>query len=246
MGYGYIDRAIERGMSHYWNKEKDEQDGEDFDAYECRLRKQYWGYWALYWADQIWTPIQKVTDGIYYWFLYRFVPKHRYHVVRPRTLKLGYHEQGTRLFHAAFEMLSSFIEEQACYNLKKKGIELKNATKDQIINSFYSTNCDKDRDESTYKRGNHPFGLFGKTDREIVNLYWWWTKDRIDPENAWDQFKMPEISPKFGCMFSEESKKKYPEYYEYLDNCSKLEEELQEKDKEMLVRLAAIAYVLSV
>lgn len=41
---------------------------------------------------------------------YRFIRKHQYNVIRPRTLQLGYHDERNRLLHANMECLSGFLE----------------------------------------------------------------------------------------------------------------------------------------
>lgn len=58
----------------------------------------------------IWWVVNPLNNCLYY-FKYRLFRKHQYHVVRPRTLKPGYHDQDRRLLHAVMEVLCDYIEE---------------------------------------------------------------------------------------------------------------------------------------
>ena len=245
--YCWIDRLIEKGMKYYWNKYPSNNWCYELYAdnkHEKMMMRKHLGYRLLDKAQDLWLWLNPLIEKPYWWFLYRFVPRHRYHVLKPRTLKPGYHWQGRRIFHAAFEELVSYVEEQTSYYLKEQGIKLENATKDQIINAFWSTGCD-DREESSYDEGDHPFEDYGGNDKEAVNLYWWWTQERISPESAWDQFDHTE-DPSIDEILAEDSREKYPKYWEQLDRCYNMDRELREKDGEMLIRLAKIAFSLDV
>lgn len=48
-----------------------------------------------------------------WFFLHRVVPRHQYHVLRPATLKPGYHDPDERMLHALMEELRCFYENGA-------------------------------------------------------------------------------------------------------------------------------------
>lgn len=47
----------------------------------------------------------------WYWkFMHRFVPRYRYNVVKPRTLKPNYYDPGTLILHSSMECLVDYYE----------------------------------------------------------------------------------------------------------------------------------------
>lgn len=61
------------------------------------------------------TIVYKI-ERAYWWFIHRFHPKHRYHVIKPRSLKPGYHDPCTRIFHTVFDELSKYAENKLMGN----------------------------------------------------------------------------------------------------------------------------------
>ena len=57
----------------------------------------------------IWYPVTRFFSDIYYWFVYRFHPKHQYHVVST-GLPPGYFDTDHRMFHCCFNLLKEYVE----------------------------------------------------------------------------------------------------------------------------------------
>lgn len=55
--------------------------------------------------DRAWSNF--INPGPLWWFKYRFVPTHQYHIVRT-SLKPGYHDPRTRILYAVFEELDAW------------------------------------------------------------------------------------------------------------------------------------------
>lgn len=49
---------------------------------------------------------------VWFWVMYRFNPKNKYHVIYPRTLKPGLHSASDRILHATMEVMTEFYEAQ--------------------------------------------------------------------------------------------------------------------------------------
>lgn len=65
------------------------------------------------WCNEhfIWS-IERLLKSAYWGVIHRVVPKHRYHVIKPRTLKPGYHNPYSLLLHSSFEILVDFVEHE--------------------------------------------------------------------------------------------------------------------------------------
>lgn len=60
----------------------------------------------LLWAIRVTMPIRYA-----YWdVMHRVHPKHRYHVIKPRTLEPNYHDPREVILHASMELLTQFVE----------------------------------------------------------------------------------------------------------------------------------------
>lgn len=53
--------------------------------------------------------VMRLSD-IKWKFKHRFIPKHQYHIIRPRSLTPGYYDPDTRIFTAAFDEVSTYAE----------------------------------------------------------------------------------------------------------------------------------------
>ena len=62
------------------------------------------------WIKATHRLLHRSSNGIW-WLRHRFVPKHRYNLVRT-GLKPGYYDQDTRMLHACFALLGDYIEEE--------------------------------------------------------------------------------------------------------------------------------------
>lgn len=59
----------------------------------------------------VWWPITKIVVDKWYWgFKYRFIPKHQYHIIKPKTLEPAYHNEYDLILHASFHVLTEFVE----------------------------------------------------------------------------------------------------------------------------------------
>lgn len=63
----------------------------------------------------IWWPVKHRISDIYWWIQHRLNPKHRYHVIKPRTLDPGYYDARTLILHAQMDILVDFYEHQEKY-----------------------------------------------------------------------------------------------------------------------------------
>jgi len=63
------------------------------------------------WKTTVYWKLEHIVVRQLYWgFKYRFIPKHQYNIVKPRTLSPDYHNPYSVLLHASFEVLVNFIE----------------------------------------------------------------------------------------------------------------------------------------
>lgn len=56
--------------------------------------------------------MRNTYSNIKYWIYHRFVPKHMYWLIRPKTLPIGYYDQDTRILHGAMQCLVDFYEHE--------------------------------------------------------------------------------------------------------------------------------------
>lgn len=57
-------------------------------------------------------PVQWRIRDAYWWVMHRIHPKHRYHVIKPKTLQPGYCDERELLLHASFGILCDFVERE--------------------------------------------------------------------------------------------------------------------------------------
>jgi len=202
--------------------------GGNWQSYHSLCSHKFWWYkWGKFIEEDVgWTLkrwfVKRPKDALY-WFRYRFVTRFKYNQVRPRTLKPNYYDQSDRILHAAFELLVDYVEENSGrfnYGRKnKKKTPLSTMTKKDIANSFFALCCDDDNPVHgvQLEDGDREFEEFGSTTQEIINLYVWWTRERIE----------------FIDVTVEEIEVDGKDYCEEEDKAS-------EKDVEMLARLAKI------
>lgn len=94
--------------------------------------------------------------------IHRFHPKHRYHVIKPRTLEPGYHDPDERLMHAMFHEVCEFAENR----LMGDGVDGTRWTQDEF-----------DREENWEGEKNSLFQQFER-DKKIIELRNYWVIDR--------------------------------------------------------------------
>jgi len=62
---------------------------------------------------------------IYWWFIHRFHPSHRYNVIKIKTLSPGYYDPDVRMLHACFDLFAEWFRYNTIENehMTKKSLE---------------------------------------------------------------------------------------------------------------------------
>lgn len=76
------------------------------------IRETLEDWWSRYWT---WGIVRRFKD-IYWWFMHRLHPKHRYHVI-DTGLKPNYYDPDTLIFEGVFKLLCDFVEYQKKYDV---------------------------------------------------------------------------------------------------------------------------------
>lgn len=103
-----------------------------------------------------------------WWFLHRFHPRHKYHVVKPRSVKPGYIDPGDMMFHACFDLLSEYVENRLM--------------KYHITEQDVAEGSDYEKPLLEQQRA---------VEQKIIELYNWWN-DRLVRDSAFDD--VPDLS----------------------------------------------------
>ena len=78
------------------------------------------GYGNPCWfVEHIWWPIEdklEFISNIRHWFMYHFIPKHKYHLINTGLSK-RYHELETRLLYGAFSLLIDYVDREKCFKV---------------------------------------------------------------------------------------------------------------------------------
>ena len=83
--------------------------GVDMNDFTFERRKDFWTY--LY-------RFKSKVSRIYWWFIHRFHPSHRYHVLN-LGIEPGWHDIDYKMLHACFKLFCEFVEgENGLENLK--------------------------------------------------------------------------------------------------------------------------------
>ncbi len=190
---------------------------------------------------------------IRYWFVYRLIPKHKYHLVET-GLKPNYHEIDTRMLHANFNMLKDFVEIELAH-LHKMSIEFKKdgsvwkGTDRQagLAHLDWEISLVHKKDELLPK----DYHLIGKLTSQAVaackkkELYIWWVEERPARIDPWDELvkKDPDRSDNFYDNILKRSKRSKSEKAasRKANNAAfKQEEKFYEEDTRMLVLLMKV------
>lgn len=159
--------------------------------------------------------------------LHRIHPKHRYHVVKVRSLKPGYHDPSELILHASFDMLSQYAERRLM------GSGIKGTKWDQ---------CDIDHfsDDKSYN------SFLNQIDKEadIIALRNWWVNDRPNREKYEKDLIDGHPPAPAGIeddmwIFDERLKdtEEYKRYREWSNKLSELDEKWEKEDQEKLKEL---------
>lgn len=90
---------------------------EDWNDWNCENKSNHPIKWFFYdtvpnfFNINVLWPIRRIVIDKWYWgFVYRFIPKHQYHIIKPSTLSPKYHNQYDLILHSSFHILVEFIE----------------------------------------------------------------------------------------------------------------------------------------
>lgn len=90
---------------------------ETWESWKIKMLKEHPIRYRIY--RTIWDFIYWLLDSQFswhyrlkWWLLHRFHPEHRYHVLKPRTLKPGYISPSDMILHSAMECLISYMEHE--------------------------------------------------------------------------------------------------------------------------------------
>ena len=97
--------------------------------------------------------------NIYYWFAYRFIPKHRYNILRT-GLKPGYYDPSEQILYAVFNSFAEWYE--TSHHLMARDEE---EIREMLTPVFKGDLIGKDYYETNKK-----------TFEELKSLYVWWTE----------------------------------------------------------------------
>lgn len=116
----------------------------------------------------------RLMKGVF-WFTYRLVPKHKYHLIRT-GLKPGYYEIDTRMLYGCFSLLREYVESEIASRWTEDGLTGAAAGLSQLA---WESELTYDEFES---HGNPELiGLptpQAEAAREIIELYNWWVNVR--------------------------------------------------------------------
>jgi len=220
-----------------------------WDEWESEYQKQapvrYWITHTM--PDVCWRPLVWRYTAVKDWIRYR---TKRYHIV-DTGLKPGYYDTDMLILHANFNLLKKFVEvEKAslyrwCHSSEEKPSTLQKLTRrrrkinplDGIKYLEWETTLDAPEDPSEANPSQ------AASAREILELYTWWEivrparEELLPPEEPCDGDDRRSILYRM----SDHHRQKYPDYHaafrQWSNDHSKQEEEWNNEDTEMLIRL---------
>ena len=167
-------------------------------------------------------------NNILYWFKYRLVKKHKYHLVDTK-LSPGYYDYDTRLLHATFSLFVEFVEEQNQWSKIKDKIKM--YTKLQIEKNWEEWERTKNKKFKIQQKKNYKLKL--QMWQDFQELYTWWTKDR--------QLERDKLNKEFDRYYAKQktvANKKYTDKkYNEINLLYDKEELLNQKDDAQLKKL---------
>lgn len=155
--------------------------------------------------------------------IHRFHPKHRYHVIKPRTLQPGYHDPSELVLHGPFEVFARFFE--------------------LAISEKSHTQWDYSKIEPDEQHGMTQEYI---DDRQVVwdtmnELYYWWMSRQYREREL---PALPEIPDEWGILaiFNEDfnDTEEVIEWQRISDIHRKMESRWKKQDQDMLHKLIDI------
>lgn len=159
------------------------------------------------------------ADRLMWAIIHRVHPKHRYHVIKPRSLKPGYSDPDIRIQAAAFDELSVYAETK----LMGDGIDGTRWTQEDF--DYY--------DVEDQHWGKKEFYEQVEVEKKIIKLRNWWVVERKQRDAL--EFNPPEGKPEWGEMWvlnkEYEGTPEREAYDKYSQNWWKMEDEWKEEDQ---------------
>ena len=177
---------------------------------------EFWYQWRRKWSNS------RIGEFFYQWECRLF---RHYNRVTARELPPTFHEPSALFPHIMFELLRIHIEEEHSAGFLNTPKVFKDALREYVTV----------KEDDVYKRSKDSYGLaelrsfrfYWKTDRELCDLYEWWTVTRPQRQKAMEK-AMYAWNPDDHATDS------------YLDLANKLEDEYTAEETEMLIRLVKI------
>jgi len=142
---------------------------ERWDEWRKEAKKQHPVKYFFSEELTIWFRIKIRRIENYYWKIkYRFIPKHKYHIV-DTGLKPEYYDVDTRMLHVCFSLLCCYVEKQLPSCISKFRFKNKLEYSDFIEGLDYMILLNE-------KEG---LNAHVETYKEIKSLYIWWKKDYL-------------------------------------------------------------------
>jgi len=195
-----------------------------------------------------WFRVKKMQlRDIKYWFLYRLIKKHKYHLV-DTGLKPNYYEIDMRMLHANFNMLKEYVEvELAGMQLWRKEETDNDWISDPVKAGIEHLDWEI---ELVYEDDSGiDLELVGKPTHQAIAakekkaLYLWWVNERPARIDPWSVYNLGDNSEKEGSFFKRMTKRT-PEQkeksMEAFEKKQQLEDQYFKEDTEMLIRLIKI------
>jgi len=101
-----------------------------------------------------WDRIAYRWDRRYWAILHRFHPKHRYHVIKPRSLEPGYHDPDTLMLYACMDTFAEYFETGAQQFVYEEKYELERFAEMEEIYNWWTKdwpNCDTHKVDGTLR-----------------------------------------------------------------------------------------------
>jgi len=230
---------LKLGTADQWNEWETE--------YQKQAPIRYWLTHKL--PHLTWYPIKWKYDKVRDWVRYRIRP---YHII-DTGLPPRYYDTDTLLLHANFNLLKDFVEKEKAHMYFWTTAEARQETRlgrlvrrkkpspmDGIKYLEWETTLDAPEDPSDANPTQ------AATARETLELYTWWVFDRPNraeltaPEAPEDDDSGRSIMYRMSDVY----RKKHPEYYaafqKWCTDHSKQEQDWDDEDTEMLIRLIKI------
>ncbi len=185
--------------------------------------------------------VRRKFRDLYWWVRHRTFDK--YHVV-DTGLEPGYYDKDMLMFHAMFQLLVDFVEEECAdmHRLYCRHVKFPPSKDNGKAGLEYLKMHSKDMKEMR-EEDNLPYNFLDDPYLEIITLYRWWTEDRPRRYEAYDIY---EDLGNIGRLFQETEHGTFqyvePKKKEGFEDVKlwEVEDYYSEEDTEMACRLVRI------